>query len=86
MLSSIKQRVMKYLEENKDTITVVWLPTSSPEFNAVEECWRQCEKDLFYCRFYRNKDMKKSISKYYKTKRFNLNIVRYLTREVLLWM
>ncbi|GBC73880.1 hypothetical protein HRbin04_01287 [archaeon HR04] len=76
------KKIIEYLEENKATITVIWLPTASPEFNAVEECWRQGEKDLFYCRLHKGfKDMRKSISKYYRTKRFNLNIVRYLTRE-----
>ncbi|GIU71234.1 MAG: hypothetical protein KatS3mg003_0736 [Candidatus Nitrosocaldaceae archaeon] len=78
------KKVIEYLDKNKDTITVIWFPTASPEFNAVEECWRQGEKDLFHCKFY-NKfiDMKRSISEYYRTKRFKLNIIRYLTREAL---
>ena len=33
------KKIIEYLEENKDTITVIWLPTATPEFNAVvEEC------------------------------------------------
>ena len=31
----------RFLDENKDTIRVEYLPVGSPEFNAVEECWRQ---------------------------------------------
>ena len=30
-----------YLEQNKDTIRLEYFPVGSPEFNAVEECWRQ---------------------------------------------
>jgi transposase len=74
--------VEEYLEENKDAIIVVWFPNASPEFNAVEECWREGEKDLLHCIFYdRFMDLKRSIAEYYRTKRFKLNIVRYLLRE-----
>jgi transposase len=31
----------QYLAQNKDTIRLEYLPVGSPEFNAVEECWRQ---------------------------------------------
>ena len=30
----------KYLDANKDTIRLEYFPVGSPEFNAVEECWR----------------------------------------------
>ena len=74
--------VKEYLESNEETIKVVWFPNSSPEFSAVEECWRQGEKDLLHCVFYdRFMDLKKTISEYYRTKRFRLSIIRYLLRE-----
>jgi hypothetical protein len=31
----------RFLDANKDTIRLEYLPVGSPEFNAVEECWRQ---------------------------------------------
>ena len=31
-------KVQKYLEENKDSVRILYLPKGSPEFNAVEEC------------------------------------------------
>lgn len=31
----------KFLAENKDNLRLEYLPVGSPEFNAVEECWRQ---------------------------------------------
>lgn len=76
------QIVKEYLEENEDTIKVVWFPNSSPEFNVVEECWRQGEKDLLSNTFYdRFVDLKETISNYYRTKRFRLSIVKYLLRD-----
>ncbi|MER5174722.1 MAG: transposase [Candidatus Nitrosocosmicus sp.] len=33
------KKVQKYLQENKDSLRMVYLPKGSPEFNAVEECW-----------------------------------------------
>ncbi len=76
------QIVKEYLEKNEDTIRAVWFPNASPELNAVEECWRQGEKDLLHCIFYdRFMDLKGSIAEYYRTKRFRLSIVKYLLRE-----
>ena len=78
------KKVIEYIERNSNTIKVILFPTASPGFNTVEEYWRQGEKDLFYSTFYTNfKDMRRSIAEYYRTKRFNLDIVMYLTREVL---
>jgi hypothetical protein len=34
------KKVREWLEENKDAVRTVCLPKGSPEFNAVEECWR----------------------------------------------
>ena len=33
--------IRKHLEENKEVIRVEYLPKGSPDYNAVEECWRQ---------------------------------------------
>ena len=31
----------RFLDTNKDTIRLEYFPVGSPEFNVVEECWRQ---------------------------------------------
>ena len=75
------KKVREYLEENKDAVRIVYLPKGSPEFNAVEECWRQGKHDLLVSKYYsRFTDLKSTISKYYRTMRFNLDIVKYLLR------
>lgn len=75
------KKVMEYLEENKDAIRIAYLPKGSPEFNAVEECWRQGKHDLLVSKYYpKFTDLKSTISRYYRTRRFNLNVVKYLLR------
>ena len=39
------KKVREYLEENKDAVRIVYLTKGSPEFNAVEECWRKGKYD-----------------------------------------
>jgi transposase len=77
------RKVRKYLEENKHDITAVYLPKGSPEFNAIEECWRQGKYDLLVSKYYpRFLDLKSAIGEYYRTERFNLDVTRYLLRDV----
>jgi len=78
------KKVKEYLKENNDYIRIIYLPKGSPEFNAVvEECWRQGKYDLLVSKYYPGfDDLKSSIAKYYRTRRFNLNIVKYLLRKV----
>lgn len=74
-------KVLEYLEKNKDCIRIEYLPKGSPEFNAVEECWRQGKYDLLVSRYYSCfTDLRKAVAEYYRIKRFNLDIVRYLLR------
>jgi transposase len=70
------------LEKNIDTLRIVYLPKGSPQFNAVEECWRQGKYNLLVSKYYPSFiDLKSTIAKYYRTRRFNLNIVKYLLRD-----
>jgi len=76
-------KVKEYLKANRDSVRLLYFPKGSPEFNAVEECWRQGKYDLLVSKYYPGfDDLKSSISKYYRTRRFNLDIVKYLLRKV----
>jgi len=76
------KKVREYLKENNDSIKIFYLPKGSPEFNAVEECWRQGKYNLLVSKYYSKfTDLKSSIAKYYRTRRFNLDIVKYLLRK-----
>jgi transposase len=77
------KKVLKYFEENKDTLIPVYLPTASPEFMVMEEVWNIAKRDLFVLKYYTSfADLKNRISLYFRTKRFNLNMRNYLLREV----
>jgi transposase len=76
------KKVRKYLEENKDYLSIFYLPKGSPQFNAVEECWRQGKYYLLESKYYPSCiDLKSTSAKYYRTRRFNLNMVKYLLRD-----
>ena len=67
--------IRKHLEENKDVIRVEYLPKGSPGYNAVEECWRQGK---YYPKF---PNLTYAIANYYRTKRFKLDVTKYLLRN-----
>jgi transposase len=74
--------IRKHLEENKDVVRVEYLPKGSPEFNAVEECWRQGKDDLLVSKYYpKFPNLEGAIANYYRTKRFKLDIIKYLLRN-----
>jgi hypothetical protein len=76
--------VLEYFEENKDTPISMYLPTTSPEFMVMEkEVWNMAKRDLFILKYYSSfADLKNNISRYFGTKRFNLNMRNYLLREL----
>lgn len=74
--------VKKYLKKNKDSIRIEYFPIGSPEFNAVEECWRQRGKHNLLSNYYANfQSLKHMVSQYYRTRRFNIDIKKYLLRS-----
>jgi transposase len=77
------RRVKDYLEENKDTLIPVYLPTASPEFMMLEEVWNIAKRELLVLQYYSSfHDFKQKISCYFRTKRFGLNMRNYLLRGV----
>jgi transposase len=70
-----------FLAVNKDTVRLEYFPIGSPEFNAVEECWRQGKYHIFSIYYSLFDILKNTISCYYRTTRFNLDIVKYLMRS-----
>jgi transposase len=75
--------VKDYLEENKDTLIPVYIPTASPEFMMLEEVWNIAKQDLLVLKYYSSfEDFRQRISEYFRTKRFGLNMRNYLLRSV----
>lgn len=69
-------KVRQYLQDNSDRIKVEYLPKGSPEFNAVEECWRQVKDHLLVSRYYpKFEHLKDAIGMYYRTRRSTKKLV-----------
>ena len=78
------KKVLKYFEENKYSLIPIYLPKASPEFMMMEEIWNIAKRDLFVLQHYSSfADLKNKISKYFRTKRFNLNMRNYLLRNTI---
>ena len=76
------RKVGEYFEENNDTLVPVYLPTASPEFMVMEGVWNMAKNDLLLLSHYPSfADLKNKISRYFRTKRFNLNMRKYLLRS-----
>jgi len=77
------KKVKDYLEQNKDTLIPVYLPTASPEFMMLEEIWNIAKQELLVLKQYSSfEDFKQKISCYFRIKRFGLNMRNYLLRTV----
>ena len=71
------------MKQNKDVLKVIDFPKGSPEFNAIEECGRQGKYNLLVSRYYpKFDDFKHVIANYYRTRRFRLDIAKYLSRSM----
>ena len=73
--------VKEYLQRNLETIRAEYFPVGSPGFNAVEECWRQGKYNILSNYYSSFSHLKEAISQYYRTRRFNLDIKKYLFRS-----
>lgn len=74
------KKVQQYILSQKKCLKVYWFPSGWPELNPTEECWRQGKNGDDLGRTFQPTFLgfKKAITKYYRTKRFNLNLERYL--------
>ena len=74
-----EERVVSYLKKYKKTIRVRWFPTGFPEANPMEECWKQGKDEILGSSLPESvKELKIATTKYYRSKRFNLNLYEYL--------
>ena len=72
-----------YIEEHKATLIPVFLPTASPEFMVLEECWNISKDDLLVLTYYTSfTEFRKRLGQHFRTKHFNLNMRNYLTRNM----
>lgn len=73
--------VEDYFQRNSKTIKVEYFPMGSSFLNAVEECWRQGKYNILSNYYSSFSQVKQAISNYYRKRRFNLDIIKYLFRS-----
>ena len=72
-------RVVAFFKAHRSSIRLRWFPSGFPEANPVEECWKQGKSSVLGSTFYDSfDDFKKAVTKYYRTKKFNLDLYEYL--------
>lgn len=72
-------RVKKFLAKHKHCIKVRWFPSGFPEANPMEECWNQGKDEVLGSRFFNSfEEFEKAVKTYYRTKRFKLDLYKYL--------
>ena len=74
--------VKEYLQRNLETIRMEYFPVGSPLLNAVEECWRQGKCNILSRCCSGFSRLRQTISNFYRTRRFNLDIKNYLFRSM----
>jgi hypothetical protein len=77
-----QKRLDNTLKKTKILIPI-YLPTASPEFMVMEEIWNIAKRDLLVLQYYQSfADFKEKISRYFRTKRFGLDMRNYLLIDV----
>ena len=75
---------MDYLAKHHATVALRRFPVGAPHMNAVEETWRRSKLDTLVCEYHGSLEgMKKQLSEYFRTTRFNLDLFKYLRRRLL---
>jgi DDE superfamily endonuclease len=77
------KRVLEYFDKYKHELIPAYLPTASAEFMVLEQVWHIAKSDLLVLKFYSSFiDFTNKLCKYFRTKRFHLNMRNYLLEGV----
>ena len=75
------RHVREFLRKNKN-VKIMYFPKGSPYLNAMEECWHQGKRVLLVSEYYKTfQDMRQAVSLYYRTVRFNLDLIKFASRK-----
>ena len=73
--------VKRWLRKHRNDVRLVFLPPGAPHLSAIEEAWHQAKRMLFEIHHYDVSDRRKMISEFFRTYRFNLDVLKYLRRK-----
>jgi transposase len=73
------RKTNEFIEDHKDRIQRIFLPTYSPEMNPTEECWKQTRRELTTNTMFNSKEeMEEELSEFFDTHKFNHSLCNYL--------
>lgn len=71
--------VLIYLDINKESIFVEYLPPYSPELNPIETCWRIIRKNVLDSNLFQDLSMlRNGINEFINNYKWNINMFKYL--------
>ncbi len=70
--------VKKYISKNSENLKIIFFPTTSPELNPIEECWRQTRNNAANKAFSSSNELKQELRQQWKRQRFKHRIINYL--------
>lgn len=76
------KKTTAFFKEHESRLKIHWFPAGFPESNPVEECWHQGKyDDNLGAKFHQTyEEFIYAATTYYRTRRFKLNLLRYLCR------
>ena len=80
--STHRSKMMKKKFGKNKNLQIIYLPRASPYLNASEHCWSRGKHDVMNSEYYPTfEDMRNAVSKYYRTTKFNLDLLAYFNRK-----
>ena len=77
-----RSRLVRRFPRANRNVRILYFPKGSPHLNAVEECGHQGKRILLVSEDYRTfSDTCRVVSTYYRTTRFNLELLKYANRK-----
>jgi transposase len=72
----------EFFKKNKGRIKIIWFPVGFPEANPVEATWKSGKQSSKLGAKYHEtfEEFSESLTEFYRTKKFNLNLCNYLCR------
>ena len=71
--------VQQFVDKNSENIKIFFFPTTSPDLNPVEECWRETRGDVTANKAYGTMEkLKCGLKQHWNRQKFKHNIINYL--------
>jgi len=71
--------VEEYISKNAENLKIIFFPTTSPDLNPVEECWRQTRNNVTANKAFSSCDeLRKELRRHWSRQKFQHKSINYL--------